>query len=144
MTPSWRTSGGASSRISHGERVYRIGALSLDADRLVVLANGTPVALAPKAVATLALLVERAGTPVAKDEFLDTIWSDADVGEATLAQNVYLLRRTLRLHGLDGAIRTLRAAGTSLPHRSRATRRRRRHVGRHRRRLRRGGGRPSR
>jgi DNA-binding winged helix-turn-helix (wHTH) protein/Flp pilus assembly protein TadD len=103
-----------SSRSSHatlGARRYRLGTLLFDAERLALFANDAVVPLAPKALATLALLVERAGTPIAKDEFLDALWPDADVGEAALAQSVYLVRRTLRAHGLDGAIRTLPRRG---------------------------------
>ncbi len=91
---------------------YAFGPFLLDAERGVLsLADGAPLAVGPRAVATLAALVERAGTVVTKDELLDRVWGSADVGESNVAQSVYTLRKVLREHGLDGTIATVPRRG---------------------------------
>lgn len=56
---------------------------------------GEPVALTPKAFDTLLLLVSRSGHIVEKDELLKEVWPDAFVEEATVAQNIFTLRKAL-------------------------------------------------
>ncbi len=53
------------------------------------------VALTPKAFETLLVLLRHRGEVVEKDVLLNEIWSDTFVEEATLAQNISTLRRTL-------------------------------------------------
>ena len=90
---------------------YVIGPLELDADRLVLSRAGEPLALGPRVVATLAVLVARAGEVATKDEILDAVWTGEDVGESNVAQSVYTLRKVLREHGLDNAIATIPRRG---------------------------------
>ncbi|MBI3644893.1 MAG: winged helix-turn-helix domain-containing protein [Acidobacteriales bacterium] len=51
--------------------------------------------LTPKAFQTLLVLVENQGRLVEKDELLKKVWPDTFVEEATLAQNVFTLRKQL-------------------------------------------------
>lgn len=77
---------------------YFLGPYELDAQRLLLLHCGEPVPLGPKVVETLLALVERAGEVLTKDELLERIWPEGYVEEANLAQNVYVLRKTLAAH----------------------------------------------
>ncbi len=68
---------------------------TLDLEKRLLLRDGDPVPLTPKAFDTLALLVRRSGHVVSKDELLEEIWADAFVEESTIAQNVFTLRKAL-------------------------------------------------
>src|SRR5262249_18962563 len=62
-----------------------------------LLAEGTKrVPLTPKAFQILLVLVESQGQIVSKEELLQKVWPDAFVEEATLAQNVFTLRKQLK------------------------------------------------
>lgn len=74
---------------------YSFNNFTLDLEKRVLLRDGEPVPLTPKAFDTLALLVRRSGHVVGKDELLEEIWADAFVEESTIAQNVFTLRRAL-------------------------------------------------
>jgi Tol biopolymer transport system component/DNA-binding winged helix-turn-helix (wHTH) protein len=76
-------------------RSFTFGNFTLDLERRLLLRDGDPVPLTPKAFDTLALLVRRSGHVVGKDELLDEIWADAFVEESTIAQNVFTLRKAL-------------------------------------------------
>jgi Tol biopolymer transport system component/DNA-binding winged helix-turn-helix (wHTH) protein len=76
-------------------RRYSFKNFTLDLERRVLLREGEPVPLTPKAFDTLALLVRRSGHVVGKDELLEEIWADAFVEESTIAQNVFTLRKAL-------------------------------------------------
>lgn len=100
-----------SQRADRTPTAYRFGRFRLDAERLLLEMGGESVPLGPKVVETLLVLVRHAGTLVTKDELMDALWPDGFVEEANLTQNVYLLRRTLRAHGLEPAIETLARRG---------------------------------
>ncbi len=91
--------------------VYEFGPFQLDAERLLLLDEGEPIALGPKVVETLLALVEHPGDVLTKSVLLDRIWPEGYVDEANLAQNVYVLRKTLRARrGLE-AIETIPRRG---------------------------------
>ncbi|HEX8144886.1 MAG TPA: winged helix-turn-helix domain-containing protein [Pyrinomonadaceae bacterium] len=75
--------------------LYEFGEFQLDATERCLLRAGEPVALTPKAFDTLLLLVSRSGHIVEKDELLKEVWPDAFVEEATVAQNIFTLRKAL-------------------------------------------------
>jgi DNA-binding winged helix-turn-helix (wHTH) protein/Tfp pilus assembly protein PilF len=102
---------GARANLQETIKRHAIGPLELDAERLILAARGEPLPLGPRVVATLAVLVERAGEVVTKDEILDRVWAGAEVAESNVPQSVYTLRKVLRAHGLDGAIRTVPRRG---------------------------------
>ncbi|HEY0173323.1 MAG TPA: transcriptional regulator, partial [Pyrinomonadaceae bacterium] len=74
---------------------YDFGPFALDASERVLVRAGEPVHLTPKEFDTLLALVRGAGRVMSKEELLKEIWPDTFVGEATLAQNVFTLRRAL-------------------------------------------------
>ncbi len=82
-------------------RCYSFKNFTLDLERRVLLRDGEPVPLTPKAFDTLALLVRRSGRVVGKDELLEEIWADAFVEESTIAQNVFTLRKALGQNHTD-------------------------------------------
>ena len=91
--------------------VYEFGPFQLDVERLLLLHGGAPVALGPKVVETLLALVEHPREVLAKGALLDRIWPEGFVEEANLAQNIYVLRKTLRsTWGVD-AIETVPRRG---------------------------------
>ncbi|HEX8163052.1 MAG TPA: winged helix-turn-helix domain-containing protein [Pyrinomonadaceae bacterium] len=75
--------------------VFLFGPFRLDAAERVLLRDGEPVALTPKAFDTLLVLVARAGRLVEKDQLLEEVWQDTYVEEKTLAQNVLTIRKAL-------------------------------------------------
>ncbi|MGZ3509623.1 MAG: winged helix-turn-helix domain-containing protein [Vulcanimicrobiaceae bacterium] len=77
---------------------YVFGPFTLDPTRRLFFKNGDIVPLAPKLFDILLLLVQANGRLVAKDEFLMTVWNGETVGEGSLSQHVFLLRRTLGEH----------------------------------------------
>ena len=81
-----------SKRESH---FYEFGPYRLLTQERLLLRDGEPVALTPKAFETLVALVRRAGHLADKDELLKEVWPDSFVEESNLAQNVFALRRAL-------------------------------------------------
>ena len=62
----------------------------------LLLEGGAPVRIGARALDLLAVLVERAGEVVAKDELTARVWPGRTVDQANLRTQVALLRRTLR------------------------------------------------
>ncbi|MDQ2679783.1 MAG: winged helix-turn-helix domain-containing protein [Candidatus Eremiobacteraeota bacterium] len=91
--------------------IYRFGPFQLDAARLILLLDGGALALGPKVVETLLALIEHPGDVLSKSDLLDRIWPEGFVEESNLAQNIYVLRKTLRAHWKTDAILTLPRRG---------------------------------
>ncbi len=91
--------------------LYTFGPFQLDVERLLLLHNGEPVALGPKVVETLLALIEHPGDVLAKSALLDRVWPEGFVEEANLAQNIYVLRKTLRASWGVDAIETVPRRG---------------------------------
>ena len=79
----------------HNE-VFAFGPFRLDATERLLFEGGVQIALAPKALQTLLLLVQRRGRLVEKSELLKIVWPDTYAEEGTLAQNIFTLRKQLR------------------------------------------------
>ena len=77
------------------KHLYDFDRFTLDASERVLLREGKPVRLTPKEFETLLALVRGAGRVLSKEDLLKEIWPDTFVGEATLAQNVFTLRKAL-------------------------------------------------
>src|SRR5437870_764737 len=75
--------------------VARFGPFRLDTTKRVLLRDGEPVALTPKAFDALVLLVERRDSVVSKQELLAALWPDTAVEDGTLSQHVFMVRRAL-------------------------------------------------
>jgi DNA-binding winged helix-turn-helix (wHTH) protein len=78
---------------------YSFGRFRLSADGSLLLSDGVRVALAPKVLHTLLVLVERAGQVVGKNDLMQAVWPDSFVEETGLSRNISLLRQAL---GADG------------------------------------------
>lgn len=91
--------------------VYEFGPFQVDVERLLLLHDGEPVALGPKVVETLLALIEHPGAVLSKSTLLDRIWPEGFVEEANLAQNIYVLRKTLRAQWDTDAIETVPRRG---------------------------------
>ena len=75
--------------------VYEFGPFRMDPDKQVLLREGQPVAVTPKAFETLLVLVRRSREVVTKEELLSAVWPDSFVEEANLSQNIFMLRKAL-------------------------------------------------
>ena len=78
---------------------FEFGAFRMDVANRLLLREGEPVSLTPKAFDTLSALVEHRGRVLAKEELIGLVWPDTFVTEATLSQNIYLLRKALATAG---------------------------------------------
>jgi len=87
------------------------GPFELDVERLVLSADGTQLALGPKVVETLLALAERPAEILSKQELLARIWPEGFIEEASLSQNIYVLRKTMRAHWDGEVIETLPRRG---------------------------------
>lgn len=76
-------------------RFYEFDSFRLDGRKRVLLRAGEPVALTPRALDLLFVLVERRGQVVEKDELLSLLWPDSVVEENNLTVNVSALRKAL-------------------------------------------------
>ncbi|PYQ66626.1 MAG: hypothetical protein DMF53_03240 [Acidobacteria bacterium] len=75
--------------------LYEIDAFRVDPMRRVLLRDGEPVPITPKAFSILLALLERPGEVVEKSELLERIWPGVFVTEANLTQNIFSLRKCL-------------------------------------------------
>jgi DNA-binding winged helix-turn-helix (wHTH) protein len=76
-------------------RFYEFEEFRLDTRERLLLRNGETVPLTPKAFDTLLALVRNAGRTIEKDALMKEIWPNTFVEEATLVQNIFILRRAL-------------------------------------------------
>src|SRR5215470_18846945 len=76
-------------------RHYEFGPFRLDPVGGLLFRGGERLALRPKVVELLTMLVEAHGNPVTKDELLQKVWADAIVEEGTLASHISVLRKAL-------------------------------------------------
>lgn len=74
---------------------YQFKSFRLDVEERQLLDNGLPVPLMPRVFDVLAVLVERNGHLVEKNELLNTVWADAFVEEANIARIIHELRKVL-------------------------------------------------
>ncbi|HEX3129248.1 MAG TPA: tetratricopeptide repeat protein [Thermoanaerobaculia bacterium] len=81
--------------VSTEKRVYRFDEFSADPLRRLLLRDGAPVAVTPKSLSILLILLEKRGEVVDKDELIGRVWPDTFVTEANLTQNVSALRKAL-------------------------------------------------
>jgi eukaryotic-like serine/threonine-protein kinase len=74
---------------------YTFGPFRLDPRECLLVLDGKPVPLAPKAFEVLLVLVENAGHLVDRDDLMKRLWPGTFVEEANVAKHVSLLRRIL-------------------------------------------------
>src|SRR6516162_4439437 len=75
--------------------LYEFGPFRVDADNEVLLRDGQPVTLTPKAFQILLVLVRRNGEIATKDEIMKSVWPDTFVEETNLTRNIFSIRRAL-------------------------------------------------
>ncbi len=90
---------------------YDFGPFRIDVSQHLILRHGLEIPLTPKAFDTLLLLVRNNGQIVDKDELLKAIWPNAIVEEATLAQNIFTIRKALGGTEGDQYIQTIPKRG---------------------------------
>jgi len=94
------------------KHLYEFGRFALDVSNHLLLFDGKPIPLQPKAFDTLLLLIERRGEVLTKDELLRRLWPDSFVEESNLSQNIYVLRKILaQSAGGDELIKTVPKRG---------------------------------
>src|SRR5687767_15594397 len=77
------------------DRVYGFGDFMLYADGPLLLRDGVRVAMTPRALKVLLVLVQNAGRIVTKETLLDQVWNDSFVEEGNLNRTVSRLRKVL-------------------------------------------------
>src|ERR1044071_7277968 len=75
--------------------VYYFGEYQADLTRRVLFRSGQPVDLNPKSFDLLAVMIERPGVVLSKNELLDAVWPEQYVEEKNLAVQVGALRKVL-------------------------------------------------
>ena len=71
------------------------GAFEFDAQTRLLCRDGCEIALPPRVLGVLELLLRRAGDVVSRQELIDTVWKDAFVTDTSLAEAVSVLRQSL-------------------------------------------------
>jgi DNA-binding winged helix-turn-helix (wHTH) protein/Tfp pilus assembly protein PilF len=79
--------------------IYEFGDFRVDSATLQVFHEGATLAIPPKAVEVLLVLLKKPGETVTRTTLLNTVWPDTVVEEANLSQYVYLLRKALSKGG---------------------------------------------
>ena len=74
---------------------YEFGSFRIDPAERLLMRNGTPLPLTPKAFETLLILVQNSGHVLTKENLMREVWPDTYVEEANLTQNVFTLRKVL-------------------------------------------------
>jgi DNA-binding winged helix-turn-helix (wHTH) protein/tetratricopeptide (TPR) repeat protein len=76
-------------------RAFEFGPFRLDANDHLLLREGKPVPLTPKAFETLLILVRNGGRVVEKESLIRRLWPDTFVEDNNLAVNISALRKAL-------------------------------------------------
>src|ERR1700733_11442195 len=80
---------------NHGQGLYEFGPFRLDVRQRLLLRDGQPIPIQPKAFETLFVLVRNSEKVVLKDDLLKAVWPDTFVEESNLSQNIFVLRKAL-------------------------------------------------
>src|SRR5262245_17145301 len=71
------------------------GPFAFDRQSRLLWREGTEVALPPRVLGVLELLIDRPGQVVARQDLMDAVWKDAFVTDTSLAEAVSFLRQAL-------------------------------------------------
>src|ERR1700681_4521586 len=82
-----------------GRHLYEFGRFQVDPVERLLLREGRPVHLTPKAFETLLMLVQSSGHLIEKSELLSAVWAHSFVEEGNLTVAISTLRKAL---GDDG------------------------------------------
>jgi DNA-binding winged helix-turn-helix (wHTH) protein/Tol biopolymer transport system component len=75
--------------------LYEFGEFKFDGNKGKLWQKNDLILLSPKATELLALLLEKKGEFVDKQEIFETVWKDTFVEDGVLTQNIYTLRKAL-------------------------------------------------
>jgi len=92
-------------------RFFHFGPFRMDLLEHRLLRENAEVRLTPKAFDTLLVLVRNSGRIVGKEELLKSVWPETFVNEATVAQNIFTLRKALGGSEGDRYIKTFSKRG---------------------------------
>lgn len=91
------------------------GPLTVDARAYQVTVSGTPIALPPRHVRLLAVLLSSPGTTFTRDRLLDDVWGLCFDPETNVVDvTIHRVRAVLRAAGVDDVIETVRGIGYRL------------------------------
>jgi DNA-binding winged helix-turn-helix (wHTH) protein/tetratricopeptide (TPR) repeat protein len=95
-----------------GRQCFEFGTFRLDVDGHLLLRDGKPVSLTPKAFDILLYLVRNPGRLSTRDELMKAVWPDSFVEETNLTVNISFLRKTLgEMEGGEPYIETVPRKG---------------------------------
>ncbi len=80
---------------SLGEHFYEFGGFRLYPFKRLLVHDERPVAVTPKVMDTLRVLVANSGRVVTKEELMSEVWADTIVEEGGLTRNISVLRKAL-------------------------------------------------
>lgn len=75
--------------------IYEFGPFRLEPAEHKLLRGGEVVALTPKVLDTLVMLVRNSGHLLEKDELIRSLWPDSFVEAGNLSNNIFVLRKAL-------------------------------------------------
>ena len=81
--------------VSQAAQKLRFGPVTLIPSERVILKDGQPITLTPKAFDLLTYMALHPGRLLTKDELLQSIWPDVAVEESSLSYNVFAIRKAL-------------------------------------------------
>lgn len=94
------------------KHLYEFGPFQLDPPERLLLCDGQPVPMTPKALDLLVFLVERRGHLIEKEELLKAVWRGSFVEEGNLSVTISFLRKALNDdRGLHKYIETVSKRG---------------------------------
>jgi DNA-binding winged helix-turn-helix (wHTH) protein/TolB-like protein len=92
--------------------LYEFGGFRLDPGQHLLLRDGKPVSLTPKAFELLLVLLQSNGRLLTKEDLMKRLWPDSFVEEANLTVNISVLRKALgRTHDGRDLIETVPKLG---------------------------------
>ena len=74
---------------------FCFGPFQFDMEQRLLLREGKPVSLAPKAISILSVLLENHGKLVERDDLMNRVWPNLFVEEGNLTVNIFALRKIL-------------------------------------------------
>ncbi len=79
--------------MSDPKQLYAFGSFVLDLESRRLLREGQPVALPPKALEALRVLLQQPGRVVGREELMRAVWAEAFVEDANLTVAISQLRK---------------------------------------------------
>jgi adenylate cyclase len=95
----------------NGQSIFEFDLFRLDPEQRRLSYAGSPVALSPKTLDTLIVLVRNAGSLLRKDFLHQHLWADAFVEDVTLARSISDLRAALNRYSATQYIETVSKYG---------------------------------